>query len=212
MARDASRASAPALAAALALGAALALAGCVGPGRERAPAARGFFISPHGEPLAFGPGESGVARWFAGADADGDDVLTPAEFLADGARFFAAVDADGDGNATAPEVSTLRARLAPQLETMLAYLPGPGVRQRVRGPPRWTPEQGFITARRGARVDLLTVVTLLSEREPVLASDADFNRRVSRTEFDAAGAERFALLDRDANGALMLLELEALRR
>ncbi|NWG52364.1 MAG: hypothetical protein HXY28_01455 [Hydrogenophilaceae bacterium] len=196
-----------------ALSCAAALTGCAGPAREGPPPLRGYFITPNGEPLAFGPGESAVARWFAAADADGDAAVTLPEYHADAERFFAAIDADSDGLATAPEVSALRARLAPQLEAMLAYLPAPGGR-RPQGErlPRWTPEQGFIAARRGSQVELLTVVTLLNEREPVLASDADFNRRVSRAEFAAAGAERFALLDADRSGALTLPELEALRR
>ena len=46
------------------------------------------------------------------------------------------------------------------------------------------------------------LVTLLNEREPELASDADFNRRVTPAEFEAATLDRFRLLDLDGDGAL----------
>jgi Ca2+-binding EF-hand superfamily protein len=49
---------------------------------------------------------------------------------------------------------------------------------------------------------------LLGEREPVLASDADFNRRVTREEFDAAARDRFKRLDMDEDGALTAPQLQ----
>lgn len=171
----------------------------------------GYFISPHGEPFRFDRGESGVARWFALADADEDGRLTRAEFDADAQRYFGDVDADANGLATSAEVSALRSRLAPQLEAMLAYLPAPQPDDDARSTrrPTWRPGTGFLTPQRrgGEGGDAIGVVTLLNEREPVLASDADFNRRVTAEEFAAASEDRFAILDADGDGALTLTEL-----
>jgi hypothetical protein len=58
----------------------------------------------------------------------------------------------------------------------------------------------------GARFGLLPI------SHPIMAADADFNRGVSRLEWDQAAASRFALLDTAHNGRLTLQGLVALRR
>jgi hypothetical protein len=168
---------------------------------------RGFFISPNGQPFRF-DGVEPHARWFVAADADADGRLTKAEFSADARRFFAAVDADANGLVTSAEVSSWRAREARELESLLALIPAPGGPLRRRpSQPMWTPESGFVRTkgREGPRRPAL--VTLLNEREPMLASDADFSRRVTPEEYQAATEDRFRLLDLNGDGALTREEL-----
>ena len=182
----------------------IALAACGG-GQRRAAleGSYGFFISPNGQPFRFDGGVAPQARWFAAADADSNGRVTQAEFAADARRFFTAVDADANGLVTSAEVSAWRAREARELEVLLALIPAPGGAEPRRSTrPMWTRDGGFVRTktREGPRRPAL--VTLLNEREPVLASDADFNRRVTPEEFEAATQDRFRLLDLGGDGAL----------
>lgn len=87
-----------------------------GPGGEGPPPMRQVFVSPFGEPFEAGPGEPyPVAAWFAGADADADGRLTPAEFEADGLRWFVALDADRDGKIGPLEVTAYEAMIGQKL-------------------------------------------------------------------------------------------------
>jgi hypothetical protein len=45
---------------------------------------------------------------------------------------------------------------------------------------------------------------LLNEIQPVMGQDSDFNRRISKAEATAAAKDRFALLDKDKDGKLVL--------
>src|SRR5882757_2531445 len=53
-----------------------------------------LFISSAGEPFR---GPEALKRWFDGADADHDGVVTPTEFRADFMRYFKVLDANHDG-------------------------------------------------------------------------------------------------------------------
>jgi hypothetical protein len=48
---------------------------------------------------------------------------------------------------------------------------------------------------------------LLGEREPVAAADLDINSRITLKNFRARAAQRFALLDVDGKGYLLLQDL-----
>jgi hypothetical protein len=80
------------------------------------------------------------------------------------------------------------------------------VRRSAR-PPAWTPEGGFVRAKGREAPRRPALVTLLKEREPLLASDADFSRRVTPEEYQAATDDRFRLLDLNGDGALTREEL-----
>jgi hypothetical protein len=53
--------------------------------------------------------------------------------------------------------------------------------------------------------------SLLPIPHPIMAADEDFNRGVSRTEYERAAASRFATLNGGGDGRLTLEELAALR-
>lgn len=190
------------------------------PGAERAPGPRRggrVFISPMGEP--FRPdesGEDGMARWFAGADADHDGALTVAEMQADAARFYAALDVNRDGEIDPAEIERYETEVAPEIHLLGMGRLGGGFRGRGHGGhgPAGAMRAGggrggFDRGRRfglGARP-----VSLLDLPEPVAAADANFNRGVSLAEFRQAAGQRFLLLDANHDGKIARDELTPFR-
>ncbi len=175
---------------------------------------RSLFISPAGEPFRAEPGAPyPVAVWFAGADADHDGVLTREEFVADSLRFFDKVDGDHNGVVDGFEVSAYETQVAPEiLQGFQGGGDGPGVRG--RGGPRGqggSPPGGGGGKRGGGLMGGMlqgaTPYSLLAEPEPVMASDGDFDRRITRAEAAKAAKARFALLDKHGDGKLRLAEL-----
>ncbi|CAN7195829.1 hypothetical protein [Caulobacter sp. LjRoot300] len=175
---------------------------------------RSLFISPAGEPFRAEPGAPyPVAVWFAGADADHDGVLTREEFVADSLRFFEKIDGDHNGVVDGFEVSAYETQIAPEiLQGFQGGGDGPGARgqggprgqgggHRGGGPPRGG--GGLM----GGMLQGATPYSLLAEPEPVMASDGDFDRRITRAEAAKAAKARFALLDKDGDGKLRLAEL-----
>ena len=176
------------------------------------------FISPMGEP--FRPRtarDDTLARWFGEADRNHDGQLTPQEMQADADRFFATLDTDGDGLIGPEELIHYEWELAPdvQLSARLRRQPGEAA-------PAKTNESGEQLAkdRRYGRTegepDSLAGLQgaarygLLNMPEPVAAADADFDRAITRAEFEQAALERFQLLDREHRGALTLSGLEGM--
>lgn len=183
------------------------------PGRPGDDAPRGgtggpqLFISPAGEPFRAPPNAPyPVGAWFAGADANHDGALDREEFITDALRFFAVVDADHSGVIDGFEVSAYENRIAPEI------IGGPAPSTVRRGPmglgqagggdvgPRRRPTGG--NALQGA-----ALYGLIAEPQPVMASDGDFDRRITRDEATRAAKTRFALLDTDKDGRLHLTEL-----
>jgi hypothetical protein len=78
---------------------------------------RRLFISPSGEPFR---GGGGLAAWFAGADADHDGAITPAEFQADALRFFRVLDANHDGVIDGFEIQAYEHDIAPEITATVA--------------------------------------------------------------------------------------------
>ncbi|MDO8902679.1 MAG: hypothetical protein Q7V15_15135 [Phenylobacterium sp.] len=172
-----------------------------GPG----PAAR-LFISPSGEPFR---DDDGLAAWFAGADRDGDTLLTRPEFEADAERFFAVLDANGDGVIDGFENQAYERQIAPEITRLSETRPqGPGPgdrpgadgerpRRSLAGLGRGKPEPGV--QRQGA-----ARYGLLNEPHPVRGADADLSGRISQVEWRNAAVRRFNLLDLDGDGVLTL--------
>jgi hypothetical protein len=75
------------------------------------------------------------------------------------------------------------------------------------------PPDGGDTPRRrrgaplGGMLQGATPYSLLAEPQPVMASDGDFDRRITRAEAAKAAKSRFALLDTDGDGRLQLATL-----
>jgi hypothetical protein len=175
------------------------------------------FISPMGEP--FRPRtatDDTLARWFNQADRNHDGLLTQDEMVADAARFFATLDSDSDGEIGPEELIHYEWELAPdiQVNSRLQRLPGEAA-------PAKPPEEADAESRRPRRgrgdADWLAGglqgaarYGLLNMPEPVAAADADFNRAISRAEFDQAAVARFQLLDRVRRGGLTLAALESM--
>lgn len=165
-----------------------------------------LFISPAGEPFRAPPGAPyPVATWFAGADANHDGGLTRDEFVTDSLRFFALVDADHDGVIDGFEVSAYETRIAPEI------VGGPAPVSLRRGPMGQGPDgDEDLVRRRPQGTNVLqgaALYGLIAEPEPVMASDGDFNRRITKDEATKAAKTRFALLDTNKDGTLKLDEL-----
>lgn len=193
-----------------------------------------LFISPAGEPFRAEPGAPyPVAAWFAGADTDHDGALTRDEFVADALRFFDTLDGDHNGVLDGFEVSAYETKVAPEI--LQGFQgdgggrgqggPPGGGRGGRGGPPGGGPPSGIGFAgqddgppgggRRGGRgagpmggmLQGATPYSLLAEPQPVMASDGDFDRRITRAEATKAAKSRFALLDTDGDGRLHLADL-----
>jgi hypothetical protein len=177
-----------------------------------------LFISPAGEPFRAPPGAPyPVKAWFDGADANHDGALSRDEFVADALRFFAVVDTDKNGVIDGFEVSNYETRIAPEI----IGLPSPGGSMR-RGPMGQGPGGGMGgpggdgggdddgPRRRQQGTNVLqgaALFGLIAEPEPVMASDGNFDRRITKDEATKAAKTRFALLDTDKDGLLKLEEL-----
>lgn len=168
---------------------------------------RSLFISPAGEPFRAEPGAPyPVAVWFAGADADHDGVLTREEFVADSLRFFDKIDGDHNGVVDGFEVSAYETQVAPEiLQGFQGGGEGPGARG--QGGPRGQGGGRRGGGLMGGMLQGATPYSLLAEPEPVMASDGDFDRRITRAEAAKAAKARFALLDKDGDGKLRLADL-----
>lgn len=175
------------------------------------------FISPMGEPFrAHTATDDTLARWFNQADRDHDGRLTPQEMQADTDRFFAILDTDGDGQIGPEELIHYEWELAPdvQLSSRLRRQPreaapakaAEGGEQLAKDPrySRGEGEPDSLSGLQGA-----ARYGLLNMPEPVAAADEDFNRAISRAEFEQAALTRFQLLDSDRRGALTLDALQA---
>lgn len=174
------------------------------PGPSGPPAA-GLFLSPMGEPFRpDGSAADPIARWFAGADGDGDGGLTLSEMRQDAGRFFAALDGDGDGEIEPAEMARYENELAPEVQVGL-QMRGAGVGD-WRGP--GSRRRRVVLYDEG--IEGAGRYSYLNIPQPVIAADADMNRGVSSDEFERAAGERFALLDSNRDGRVARAELPPL--
>jgi Ca2+-binding EF-hand superfamily protein len=180
------------------------------------------FISPMGEP--FRPRtatDDTLVRWFNQADRNHDGQLTADEMKADADRFFATLDTDGDGLIGPEELIHYEWELAPDVQLSARLRRQPGEAAPAKPSADQAGEQsdaGRSVRQRGhAEPDSLASglqggarYGLLNMPEPVAAADSDFDRAITRAEFEQAALERFQMLDRDHRGALTLAGLEAM--
>jgi len=149
------------------------------------------FISPMGEPFR-GAGSDGLTAWFQQADTNHDGSVTLVELRADAERFYLTLDSNHDGEIDPDEVDHYENVIAPEVRTGSGGFAGAGAD---------TDDE----ATGGGRLGLLTIP------EPVTTADANLDRGVSAQEFQTAAEKRFALLDHNGDGRLMLAELQAQR-
>jgi Ca2+-binding EF-hand superfamily protein len=166
------------------------------------------FISPMGEPFVpEAGGVDGLQRWFEQADSDRNGALTVQEFKADSDRFFRSLDIKADGEIDPDDLSHYEEDIAPQGQ----YATG------GRSGGDWNPQDG---GRHGAHHHRSGGVhdgprgggrdRLIDGQELVASADADFNRGVSRAEFERAAGQRFLLLDTNHDGKLTMPELQVI--
>ena len=184
------------------------------------------FISPMGEPFrAHSAADDTLAIWFARADSNHDGILTAAEMESDAERFFARLDSDHDGEIDPDELAQYEYEVAPEIQVMSRTRRAPG-----QPAPAVTPsdpdqlladDSGKKQRRARAEQDYASLgltgalqgaarYSLLNMPEPVAAADADFNRSITRDEFQAAALARFQLLDSARQGRVSLAQLEAM--
>ena len=188
----------------LGLGLALASAGLVsaaplaaqGPQAKVPDSASGLFVSPFGEPFR---SSHGLADWFAGADGDPDGVLTLKEFTADGLRFLTVLDTDKDGRVDGFENTTYENEVAPEiLPQSAAFRPG-----------REDDEGAGARAPRARGLEGASTFGLLDEPQPVRGADLNYDGKITAAEQAKAAARRFAILDPEATGELVLPALQS---
>jgi Ca2+-binding EF-hand superfamily protein len=157
-----------------------------------------LFVSPSGQPFRAPPGQPyPVAQWFAQADHDHDGKLTRAEFEADADAYFKVLDTNGDGSISMPEVTRWEEVLVPEISQVADM----GVSS-VGG--RGAPSRNSLdTRRQGA-----AAFSLVNEPHPIRGADADFSMSVDKAEWRAAAERRFALLDVDGDGVVLLADLK----
>lgn len=156
------------------------------------PPGAGLFISPFGEPFR---SASGLADWFAGADADRDGALTLQEFRADGLRFHTRLDTNRDGRVDGFENTTYENEVAPEILPQSAVFRS----ERPGG-------EGPAPSARG--LDGASSFGLLDEPQPVRGADQNYDGKITVDEQARAAARRFALLDAAQAGRLTLPPLQ----
>jgi hypothetical protein len=177
-----------------------------------------IFISPAGEPFRAPLDQPyPVDAWFKQADANADGALTRDELITDSLAFFDRLDANKDGTVDGWENGDYEKKIAPEIMSRAALAvakpkeanrPAGGRYRPTLSPydrPRNADESGKMVAdqsRAGAGL-----YGLLNEIQPVMGQDSDFNRRISKAEATVAAKDRFALLDKDKDGKLILATL-----
>lgn len=184
------------------------------------PGAGRLFVSPAGEAFRGGEGGPPLQTWFARADADHDGSLTDAEMRADFARAFASFDVDGDGEIEPDEIARYETEVLPEMGRF-GFRPGsagfrPGMRRMGRLERGARGGRGGGMRRRGggghwAMLAGAARFGLLPISHPLMDADTDFNRGVTRDEFDAAAGRRFNQLNVSGSGRLTLEDLRAAR-
>ena len=188
-----------------------------------------LFLSPMGEPFR---GADGVARWFAGADANHDGIVTQGEFVGDADRFFLVLDRAHDGEIDPDDIDYYETVIAPEIRTGAGRGLSPRAGGRGGGGRRGGRGGGGGGRRGGgdagdgassstepaapavgtydAQAQGAARFGFFAYPEPVTSADANLNRGVDISEFRKAAEQRFALLDKRNDGRLTRDELPKL--
>jgi hypothetical protein len=162
---------------------------------------RRIFVSPMGQPFHGSEAAPDPERaWFTAVDANGDGIVTAAEFQADASRFFAALDRKHDGEIDPDDIDYYENTIAPEVRS------SDGGRDIIA--------RGSSAGSDGAKGPLYDAGKLGAAQfsyfdlpEPVTAADRNFNRGIDPREFADAADKRFASLDAKKDGKLTWDEL-----
>ena len=181
-----------------------------------------IFLSPAGQPFRAAAGQPyPVARWFAQVDRDHDGHISREEFRADFEAFFRTLDSNHDGVIDGFELDNYEQKVAPEILSVLerprtdaAAAPAnddQGMSQRGGEGRRGRQSRGGDGQQQGggdnsARLSVLgaSAYSLLNVSEPVASADANFDGKISLTEFLSAADRRFDMLDAKKLGYLTL--------
>ncbi|MGC1304162.1 MAG: hypothetical protein WA840_17480, partial [Caulobacteraceae bacterium] len=193
-----------------------------------------LFISPCGEPFRARGGEPyPVVAWFHQADTNHDGQLDRAEFIADAVRFFRVLDRNRDDQIDGDELRAYEHVVVPEIAVgagrgVSLTLPGAGpvrlwpvaelelIQGGIGGLGGGGGGGGRHHGNSGGSSSSQTTpgvddglvgaapYNLLSEPEPVAASDLSFTGRISLADFKTRAGQRFDLLDPDGRGYLTL--------
>lgn len=167
----------------------------------------GLFISPAGEPFRSEPGQPyPLPVWFAGADADHDGAISPAEFDRDALRFFDVLDTNRDGKITSIETRAYETDIAPEIVKKIPLLSERAQARPTDAMRTLPPPNGGATRLRPPN-EGAGFYSLLNEPQPVTAADIDFNSIITRQEWSAAAKRRFTRLDKTSDRLLRQDEL-----
>lgn len=166
-----------------------------------------IFISPSGQPFRAAPGGAyPVADWFAIVDANHDGKISSDEFNADAGHFFGALDVNGDGYISSAENTRYESQVAPEITHM---------DPRIDQPKDHTidPDPDMDADPNGDKTHYIKQIIgaaqygLMDEPQPIRAADANFDFRVSHSEWVDATSQRFTILDHNGDGFITMDEL-----
>jgi hypothetical protein len=161
-----------------------------------------IFISPMGEPFRAKANEPyPSAKWFEGADANHDGVISKEEFRADALRFFKTLDVIKDGQINDLEVQNYEYRIAPEIIAATQDTSTMALQAARDDSGDWK-HTGLFAPRQGA-----AYFSFLNDAEPVRSADADLNRKVTQDEWMAAANRRYDKLLADGATGLKLDQL-----
>lgn len=160
---------------------------------------RRVFISPMGQPFRGTDTAPDPERaWFTAVDANGDGIVTAAEFRADAARFFAILDRKHDDEIDPDDIDYYENTLAPEVRSN----EGPGISASTAGSEGESKAPAYNSRRLGA-----ARFSYFDLPEPVTSADRNFNRGIDAREFADAADKRFDALDKKKDGKLTWDEL-----
>lgn len=180
-----------------------------------------LFISPAGEPFRGGATDPyPVAAWFARADKNGDGRLTLEEFQADAEVFFRVLDTDKDGVIDGFEAGDYERKIVPEILPRVVGLRAgegmdPSLMREMEGRRGGGGMGGGGGGGRGGGRAVAgdrspqgaAVFGLLSDPQPVAASDSDLSGKITLQEWRAVAARRFELLDTNRQNHLTVMGL-----
>jgi hypothetical protein len=161
-----------------------------------------IFTSPSGQPFR-APADKPypVAAWIAHADADKDGKISREEFDNDAKLFFLKLDTSKDGYINSPENTVYESKLVPEITRLDPRINQPK-NHRAQYDPNMGVDQDPTKGRYQKSIQGAAQYGLINEPQPVRAADGNIDFRVSGAEWMNATAQRFEILDKNADGFL----------